>query len=386
MMTPDSKLKSDGGDSAGTSSAKKERVKVAGWPGYVRNGTFVIEKRIKTIKWHVSTHCTSLRAALKQLEIFESNPKGYSATKTAKPDALVLDEAMIEEFKTWHLAPKPNGGGVSRAWALDVRNVLWDWMNHLRGKDLRSLSLIEDLKPHLREFKTQPHHRVKAIRLLFGWLREEKGSIARSQDVTLDLPVPVIKPAQETESKALPFELVAEVVPHLRADVRDVLELMCATGWHITDTRRFAAQGTIREPNASDPPHVLAVLGTKMKGAEGGKAHFTAIVHAEPLAAARRIRERGHVIDRGALRKQMIAAAKLLTAERRQKNPKAKAVRHLNLGAMRASVATWMSQAGHEGDVWRFLGHTGPSTADRHYIDRQQAPTVLPKTALRVVR
>ena len=359
---------------------------MAGWPGYVRNGTFVIEKRIKTIKWHVSTHCTSLRAALKQLEVFEADPKSYSATKTSRPDALVLTEAMIEQFFAWHLAPKPYGGGVSREWALDIRSLLHDWMNHLKGSDLRSLDLVADLKPHLRKTKTQPHHRVKAIRNLFRWLREEVGSLTRQQDVTLDLPVPVVAAAQETESKALPFELVVEIVPHLRPDIRDVLDLMTATGWHITDTRRFAERGTIRERNASDPPHVLAVLGTKMKGMDGGKAHFTAMVHPEPLAAARRIRERGYIETRGALRKQMIAAAERLTAERRKENPKAPAVPHLNLGAMRHSVSTWMSQAGHEADVWRFLGHKGPGTADRHYIDRQQAPTVLPKTALRVVR
>lgn len=205
-----------GEDSAGTSRAKKERVKVAGWPGYVRNGTFVIEKRIKTIKWHVSTHCTSLRAALKQLEIFESNPRGYNATRSAKPDALVLTEALIEEFRAWHLAPKPDGGGVSRAWALDVRSCLYDWANHLGGSDLRGLSLIDDLKPHLRKYKTQSHHRVKAIRTLFRWLREEKGTITRAQDVTLDLPVPVIAPAQERKAKAQPFELVTEIVPYLR--------------------------------------------------------------------------------------------------------------------------------------------------------------------------
>lgn len=388
MNAPDSKARSNNGDRAGTRAAKKsERVKVKGWPGYVRAGIFVIEKRINTHKFHISTHCTSLRAALKQLERFESDPGGYDPRGTVNPEALVLTKELIEAFFDWHRAPKkPNGGGVTRAWALDVRSCLYDWANHLQGKDLRNLSLVTDLKPHLRHMETQPHHRVKAIRSLFGWLREEKGLITRAQDITLDLPVPVLQAAQATKSKAIDFETVVAVVPHLRHDVRDVLDLMCATGWHITDTQRFAKVGTIRERDESDPPHVLAVLGTRMKGIDGGKAHFTAIVHPEPLAAARRILDRGHVVDRGALRKQMIAAAEGLTAERRKKNPKAPVVKHLNLGAMRHSVSTWMTKAGHEADVWRFLGHTGPGMADKHYIDRQQAPTVLPRSALRVVR
>ena len=125
------------------------------------------------------------------------------------------------------------------------------------------------------------------------------------------------------------------------------------------------------------------MLGTRHKS---GRIHFTAIVHEQHLAVARRIRERGHVIDKGGLRKQMRSAAAKVTAERRKCDPKAKPAPAINLGSMRHSTSTWLAQAGISPDqVSRYLGHMSASTTRRHYIDAQTAALVLPRAALRVV-
>lgn len=367
------------GDTVGAGRAKKEnaRVKVKGWPGYVRGGVFIIEKRVDGKKFHVSTRAKTLQGALKQYERFEGDPAKYTPRGVARAAALVLDAAMIDEFFAWH------SKAVSRQWALGVKSLLTDWANDLRGADLRNLSLLDDLKAHLRDFPAQRHHRVKAIRVLMKWLRQEKGLITRGQDATLDLPVPQQRPAQDVAPKAVPWELVVEVAPHMPVHVRDVLELLAATGWHVNEVRRFAESGTIRERNASDSPEVVAMLGTRHKS---GRTHFTAIVHEHHLAIARRIRERGHVIDKGALRKQMKAAALRVTAERRKKDPEAKSAAVINLGSMRHSVSTWLAQAGLPPDqVSRYLGHMSATTTRRHYIDAQTAALVLPRAALRVV-
>ena len=357
----------NGGDQVGTASAKKEtRVKVAGWPGYVRGGVFVIEKKIGGVKFHRSTHATTLRGALKQLERFEADPGAYSARGSPAVAPLVLDAAMVDEFFLWHSA------SVSRPWALNVRSLLVAWANDFKGKDLRALSLMDDLKPHLRKHPAQAHHRAKAIRILFGWLRTEKGTITRGQDVSLDLPIPVMRPAHEhAPHKAVPFDVVVAAAAHLPVHVRDVLELLAATGWHVAEARRFAINGSIRERNASDEPHVLAMLGTRHKS---GRQHFTAIVHERHLEVARRIKERGHVIDAGYLRVNMLRACK------------AAGVAPFMLGQLRHSVSTWLAQAGLPPDqVSRYLGHQSATTTRRHYIDAQTAALVLPRAALRVV-
>lgn len=354
----------------------ENRVKVDGWPGYVRAGIFVIEKKIAGRKFHVSTRATTLRGAMKQLEAFEANPAGYSPRGGGDPDALVMEEALIDEFHQWHLAT------VSRQWALNVRNVLDDWANHFAGADLRKLSLVKDLKPHLRQAKQVPH-RVKAIRSFFEWLRTEKGLITRAHDVTLDLAIPVGRAAQDGgKRKAVPWEHVAALAPHLRVDVRDVLELMAAVGWHVSEVRRFASSGSIRERNEKDQPEVVGVLGVRHKK---GSQHFTALLHEAHLQAAQRIRDRGHVIDNGALRKQMLVAFDKLNAERAKK--KLEPVPVFMLGQMRHSVATWLATTTGISleQVAEYLGHESESTTRKFYVDREVATRVLPRAALRVV-
>jgi len=367
MTPPDSSNGIDSRDAAGTRRPKKEseRGKVAGWPGYVRGGIFVIEKKIHGRKFHISTRATTLRGAMAQLARFEADPAGYSPHDGGDHDALVLDEAMVDAFHAWHLPT------VSRQWALNVRSLLVDWANHLRGADLRRLSLVEHLKPHLRG-KGQAHHRAKAIKLLFGWLRTERGDITRAQDVTLDLLIPTIKPAQQTgAAKAVPWERVVAVAHHLPPHVRDVLELLAATGWHVNEARRFAESGTLRERLASDPPDVVAVIGTRQKS---GRTHHTALQHQHHVEVARRVRERARVIDNNRLRKHMLRAAA------------AAGVEPFQLGQLRHSVSTWLRMAGvADTDTAEFLGHESASTTRRHYIDQQVAPRVLPRAALRVV-
>lgn len=379
MTPPDSRRNDIDGDAAGTPATKKksDRVKVKGWPGYVRGGLFIIEKRIGTEKFHVSTRATSLRAALKQLERFEADPNAYSAKGSKVADTLALDGDMVDAFHEFHLP------SVSRHWARVVRSRLYDWADHLKGADLRKLSLVDHLKPHLKE-ATQAHHRAKAIKLLFGWLRQEKGSITRAQDVTLDLVIPTLKAAQATgESKAVPWESVAAVAPLLAIHVRDVLELLAATGWHVEEVRRFSGTGLLREPTAADAPNALLLITTVQKN---GRKHTTALVHPHHVEVAKRVRAMGKVIDNNRLRKHMLRAAEQITKARLEKDPEAKPFRSFQLGAIRHSVATWLRQAGvPDGEIAAFLGHESAVTTRKHYIDHQVPALVLPRTALRIV-
>lgn len=359
----------------GTDS-KRER-----WPGgYVRNGVFVIEKKIRGVKFHVSTHTTKLTAAMKHLERFEADPNGYDPRGTARAaDALVLDEALIDEFHAWHL-PR-----VSRPWALDVRRLLVDWANHLKGADLRKLSLVKDLEPHIHG-NTQQHHRVAALKAFTKWARKTE-KLKRSEDATQDLEVPQVGASEEP--KDMDFELVVETWPHLDLYMRDIVQVLAASGWHLAELQRFAREGVIRERNHRDAPEVVGVIGVVHKNSllkKTKRKHFTALVHAEPFEAAKRIRALGKLYDRGALRKRMHAAAEAVTSERRKKDAKAPAADVVLLGAFRHSVTTWLSEQGlSDAQVAKFVGHSSEEMARKHYINKAKTALVLPRSVLRVV-
>ena len=361
------------GDAVGTPARKKEseRVKVKGWPGYVREGLFIIEKRIGGKKFHVSTRCTSLRAALKQLERFEENPAAYSPRGVDAPAPLVLDLKMIDELHAWH-APTVS----STEWANDVKRTLKHWANHLKGADLRNLSLIDDLKPFIAGDAPSKPLRVASIKVLFRWLLREKGLITRAQNVAEEFITPPFKPRQQTgESKAIEFERLAKVVPLLKTEVRDVLELLAATGWHITEVQRFAKKeiGRFRLRDAGDRPEVLATIGTRHK--DGGKWHFTALLFQSHVDAAHRIRARGYVFNRTALRRNLKKACEEA------------GVKAFNMGDMRASVLTWLRLAGVPMETaMLYVGHTSVETQNRFYVNAEVARAVLPQHALRVVQ
>lgn len=354
----------------GTLQRKKEnlRKKVPGWPGYIRDGVWIIEKRVGGKKFHVSTRATSSKAAHAQLERFEADPNSFNPAGTHRPDALVLDKPLIDAFSAWHRQQ------VSGVWADDVKRALQRWANHLQGADLRNLSLVDDLKPFIAGGPSKPL-RVASIKVLFRWLRTEKGLITRAQDVTLDFITPPFKPRKDTgESKAIEFDRLAAVAPLLAPHVRDVLELLAATGWHISEVRRFAAPeiGRFRYRDAADKPEVLATIGTRHK--VGGRWHFTALVAQAHVDAALRIRERGKVVDRTILRRHLKRACELAR------------VKPFNMGDMRASVLTWLRLAGVPPETaMAYVGHASVETQNRFYVNAEVAKAVLPRTALRVV-
>ena len=314
------------GQQSKTQTDARGRLTREKWPGgYVNSaGVYVIERRIGGVKFHTTTRCTSLRGALKQLETFEANPSGYHPAGDAV-STVVLDQKLIDEFSAWHKTR------VTEEWAGEVRQLILWWANEVfRGKDLRRLELVADLKEPLTGLR-QRAGRIKAIKILFRWLRAEKGLVQRADDRTLDLPVPQSRPAQEKRVKAVEFSIVAACAKHLGHEYRDVLTLLCGTGWHLTEVRRFAEVGSIRERRGNDAPHVVGVIGVQHKS---GKQHFTALTHQEHFDAAKRIRERGWSPRNKILRENIWRACD------------AAGVRRFNIGSIRHSVATWLIQAG----------------------------------------
>lgn len=303
---------------------------------------------------HVSTGCTTERAAMKELERFESDPIGYVPGDVV-PGAVRLTPELMLAFYDHQLAK-----GLTKEWVDEVARCLADWAREIGPRDLRALDLHRDLKPMLAKWATRRPHRIKSIKGFFRYLRQERGLVTRAQDCTLDLPVPQARAEKNRRRKVVPFEDVQAVFQHLKQPTRDVLRLLTATAWHLSEVRRFAEGGEISTPLRSE---ALAVLVVRHKN---GSFEKQTILFEEHLAAAKRLRELGALPKRMTLARHMIAACA------------AAAVPKFGLGQMRHSVLTWGVEMGASArDAAEFAHHRDATTTQKHYIDLE-TPKVIP--------
>jgi hypothetical protein len=92
--------------------------------------TYIIRKRIAGHLYSKSTRCTTLRAALKELERFEQNPAGYEpggGSDASLRPKLLLDEELATAYLTWCRDEQGN----SAAWLGKQRRYLADWADAL---------------------------------------------------------------------------------------------------------------------------------------------------------------------------------------------------------------------------------------------------------------
>lgn len=335
--------------------------------GYRREGkkgpTYVIERWVGGRYFHVSTKCRTERAALKHLERFEEDPETYSPKLFAAAPArtpLFLTKPMVLELCEWmRTRERP----ASERWIYHVGHYLSHWMTDLAGVDLRDVTVHGHLRPALDKRKTR-QHRVEVIKVLYGWLRKEKGLLRHAEDPTLDLPVPKPAPEKHKRKKVVEPARVLAALEKMREESRDVLELRLATAWHLTEVVRFAASGEIL-PVAGDP-RVIAVLITRHKS---GKETRTPLQHKEHLEAAKRIRARGQIPTYKVIANDLKVACKAAGVER------------FTAGVIRHSVLTWAVERGASPrEVAEFAGHS-EATSRRFYID-----VAVPTVAVPVLR
>jgi integrase len=336
--------------------------------GFVRRtGTgkpvYVIEKRIGGAYFKVSTRCHTKSAAVKELARFEADPLGYRPGVVVAGDAVKLTAELITEYRD-HLT----AAGNTVEWAQENGRLLADWQEQLGHLDLRRVGATEHVKPALKQWSTSLPARVTVLKGLFSWLVKEKGLVKHAENPMPAVRIPKRGAAKEQgRARDVPFNRVQLVYAHLRADLRDVLLLLSGTGWHVSEVRRFATGGEIRQ----DPTGKhLAVLVTFHKRREYAVSGLT---HPEHVEAARRIREAGHIVSRNVLaanmRKACDAAGLPVDAAER-----------VFFGAMRHSVATWAIEAGDEMlNVARAFNHQGEEMLRRHYV-RHAVPRATVKT------
>lgn len=335
---------------------KAPRAKRKRWlGGYIHiqeNGAelFIIEKKVGKKRYHLSTRCHSERSALKQLERFEADPQGYTPGGGETEEALLLDAALILEYRT-----QMEAESGSRPHVNDRCNRLKDWMVDLTGVDLRRMSLRDHIIPALVRRKTCRPARIIAIKALMGWLRKQRHVLTSAEDATVDLPVPQATPEKWRRRKAVDRKRALAAFAKLEGPYRDCMELLVATGWHTTELSRFVrqAESEIVYPLGLRKKGVRAVLVTRHKG---GELTRTPLRHPEHLEAAKRLRARGRMPKK--LNDALGEACRLAGVEK------------FTAGVMRHSVGTWAVEDGASpADVSEFLGHKDPRTTKRFYLD-----------------
>ena len=310
---------------------------------------YVIRQQVSGKRYEVSTRTFSYRAALEQLKRFQGDPEGYDPRGLVRPEGIYLDL----DLSTKYLAYSRSERGNSHEWVTKQRAILSWWAEQLKGVDLRGASVRDSILPALDRAEGKPH-KVAVLKALYTWLRRERREISLAEDPTAGggLTIPLPRRPHGKGPKAIPRERVELVRKHLVGGWADALDLQYATAWHVTEVKRFAAEGEVDPPSAAQKEQgVAAILTVEHKS---GAPHRTA-VDATTLAAAMRLRERGGFAISWYHRAVKSAC-------------KAAGVTPFGPGVMRHSVSTWAVDAGADMPaVSTFLGHLSAQTTKKFY-------------------
>lgn len=320
--------------------------------------TYVIRRKVNGRPYHVSTRCTSERAALKQLERFEADPEGYSPSGVSG-DALVLTVDLARAFLKW----SKDARGNSLPWVAKQKRYLAWWATRLGKRDLRRVSLRDHIRPALDSVKGSKH-RIETIKAFYSWLRKERHLLTAAQDPTYGaLAVPQGRPEQWKTPKVISREHHDAVCRAITQPWRDMLTVLAGTGWHVTELERFCRDGIVAElPSTASQGHgAYRVLVCPRR--KSGETQRTAVT-AEVAEAGTRLRKRGTFSS--------IRFYRALTAACR-----AAGVPPYPPGRYRHTVATWAIEAGADpAAVAAFLGHKSPSTTRRFYATLAVVPKI----------
>lgn len=336
----------------------KRKSRYVPWAGgYVRTEmdgrtqTYWIAKMVRGTRYHVSTKAHTLKDALVELDRFTADPDGYSAgTPDPKGQPVKLTAELIDDFLTYSREVKKN----SPRWVQEQGFYLkggqngWDraWLTVLGTVDLKRVSLSRDIEPALKgDSASVRQKRIAVLKALYGWLRKVLHTVSPTEDPTFGtLAVPQLPPAQLTKEKAFSQKDFRAVLKKLSGNSADAATVQAATGWHLTETIRFARSGEIEG-------NVLICPMTK-----GGEP-LRSSVSKRAAAAARRLREHG------TLNEKHYREALLKAHEEAGLKPGT-----VNPGKFRHSVATdAINRGASPAEVSGFLGHKSPRTTKRFY-------------------
>ena len=299
---------------------------------------FIIHKRVRGKLYEVSTRCVSSAAAEAQYRRFQLDPENYNPEGEKPRVRLTLDATLGRDFLFWSRDVKRN----TPKWVRDQRRALAWWESRLGEIDLRRLT-TERLATELQR-ATGKKQLIATLKTFYAWLRTERHLVTTSEDPTYgQLKVPQAAPRQLTKVKAIAKAEFESALSKLTGWPRDALEVLGATGWHVTELQRFVVDGVIGMHPQNGLP-VLLCPHTK------GGVPLRTQVSREVKLPAERLKKRGE----------------LNYFHLRQELKKVGAT--FNPGFLRHSVATWAINAGADpASVAAFLGHKSPATTKKFY-------------------
>lgn len=322
---------------------------------------FVIRKQIDGHRFQHFLPCTRLDAALEQLSRFQADPAGYDpAAPGGDNEPLRLTVELVKPFLAWSGAPaRESGKGNSRPWVLQQKAYLSWWAEKLKGRDLRRLSVRDDIIPTLDGVPGRKH-RIEVLKAFFTWMRKERHLVSRTEDVTLDLTIPASRPEQWKRPKAIPRAHYLRVVAAVEPKYRDALALLDETGWHVSELVRFIRAGAIEPLPVGRTDGVAVIVCPQRKSGEVQKT----VISEGALAPAQRLRDRGE-FSVGRFYDAVRAAC-----------AKAK-VTPFTPGRFRHTLATRAIEAGADpGQLAAYMGWKTAATGKRWYWTLAAAPRV----------
>lgn len=207
--------------------------------GYISIGargqkTYVLERRVNTKRFHVSTRCHDERSALRHLDRFESNPLAYRPEGDESGAPLHITDVDLQRYITWSREVKGN----TREHAREVNRYLTHWLEDLGAADWRALKLGQ-LHTALDKRKSARAYRIASLKAFFSWLREVDGRVTKEQDTTQDLASIQAVPERQRREKAVPKAVVEKLIGELTGSARHFLIVKAATGFHTSEIGRI---------------------------------------------------------------------------------------------------------------------------------------------------
>ena len=317
--------------------------------------TYWIARRYAGKRWCFSLHCHTLEAAVVSLRAWEADPWNFRVGGQA-PVPVRFDQTLREAFLRWSEHEKHN----SERWIANQRQVLDWWAEQLGdGVDLKRLRLAEDIIPALDKAKGGRHHRIAVLKALYGWLRKVRHVLLPAEDPTLGtLSAPPARPAQWKRERAFTLEQLEKVRAHLSGVYLSAADVQAGTGWHVTETIRFAESGSIVQQ--LDGKRVLVCPKAK-----SGTPRRTIVSEAVATAAAA-LREAG-ALSYFSYWRAMRDACEAAGLKAGTVSP----------GAFRHTVSTFAMEHGAEpGAVSAFIGHESEQTTKKFYATNAVPPKV----------
>ncbi len=194
---------------------------------------YYIRKRIGGRLVERSTGATSRTAAMEQWRRFQANPAAWTPGGAPRGEVLSVRE-HLDSYLDYCREQKGN----SANWIYQKQRYLEWWAEVLPG-DCRLWTRGRVLEA----LDGQPvkHNALAALKAWATWLRNVRGSLTKAEDVTVDIAIPALKPAQwRGPPRAISRAAFDATLEKLEEPYHTVCTVLGATGMHTTEALRLA--------------------------------------------------------------------------------------------------------------------------------------------------